>query len=135
LALTEVHAGEPARVVDLLKECSATLDRLGDVGRLASVLPLTAEALLAVGQLDEVEYYALWGRDIADPGDVDAQVAWRIAISGLRSVQGRHDEAIALAREATQLLLGEYRDVLLLEGAHLRLAKALRGRGDKSAAV
>ena len=135
LGQTEVHAGEPARVVDLLKDCSATLARLEDLGRLASVLPLTAEALLAVGQLDEVEYYAFWGRDIADPDDVDAQVAWRIAISGLRSVQGLHDEATALAREATQLLLGEYRDVLLLEEAHLRLARALRGRGDEPAAL
>ena len=134
LGLTELHAGEPARVVDLLQDCCANLDRLNDLGRLASVAPLTAEVFLAVGRLDEVERYAFWGRDIADPDDVDAHVAWRIAISGLRSVQSRHDEAISLAREATQLL-SAYRDVMLLEQAHLRLAGALRGGGDEPAAL
>lgn len=134
LGLTELHAGEPSRVVDLLQECCANLDRLRDLGRLASVAPLTAEALLAVGRLDEVEHYAFWGRDIAEHDDIDAHVAWRIAISGLRSVQGRHDEAIALAREATALL-AEYRDVLMLEQAYLRLGGALRGGGDEPAAL
>ena len=82
---SELVAGDPARTVDLLCRSCATLDRLGEHSRLASMAPLTARTLLAVGRSDEVEHYAFWGRDIAHPEDVDAHVRWRIAISGLRS--------------------------------------------------
>jgi hypothetical protein len=96
--------------------------------------PLTARTLLAVGRLDEVEHYAFWGRDIAHPEDVDAHVRWRIAISGLRSLQGRHPEAIALANEAVALLAGS--ELLLSSAlAGLTLAAALRAGGDEAAAA
>jgi tetratricopeptide (TPR) repeat protein len=131
---TELHAGEPARAVDLLRESCATLDRLGDfVGGLASMAPLTARVLLAADLPDEVERYAFWGRDIADTDDVEAHAGWRIAISGLRTRQGRHAEAIDLAREAVGLL-AEREMVVLLSDAQLTLASALRATGDEPAA-
>jgi hypothetical protein len=98
------------------------------------VAPLTAQTLLALGQLDEVEHYAFWGRDIAVPEDLDAQARWRIAISGLRSSQDRHDEAITLARESVALL-GRSEFVVLLGDSHLTLARALRAAGDEPAAM
>jgi DNA-binding SARP family transcriptional activator len=131
---TELHAGEPARAVAMLMESCATLDRLGDfVGGLASMAPLTARALLAVERLDEVEHYAYWGRDIADADDVEAHAGWRIAISGLRSRQGRHDEAISLAREAVALVT-QREMAQLLADSELTLAAALRAGGDEPAA-
>jgi len=96
--------------------------------------PLTAETLLAVGRLEEVEQYAFRGRDVADPADLDAQSRWRFAISGLRSIQGRHGEAVALAREAVALLAGS-EFIVLLTLANLALANALRAAGDEPAAV
>jgi DNA-binding SARP family transcriptional activator len=140
----ELAAGEPGRAVELLRWSCSTLGRLVGLGEppsqsrwsglLASLAPLTAQTLLAVGQLEEVERYAFWGRDIANPADLDAQLRWRIAISGLRSRQGRHDEAVALAREAVALLAGSEFMVLLAE-ANEALASALRAAGDEPAAV
>lgn len=96
--------------------------------------PLTAQTLLAVGRPEEVERYAFWGRDVADPGDLDAQAHWRIAISGLRSRQGQHDEAVALAREAVALLAGSELIVSMTQ-ANLAFASALRAAGDEPAAL
>src|SRR4029079_10823197 len=101
---TELHAGEPARVVDLLKESCMTLDRLGDfVGGLASMTPLTARVLLAADRPDEVEHYAFWGRDIAEEDDVEAHTGWRLAISGLRSGQARPGHTPLPPREGRRL--------------------------------
>ena len=134
LGSAELAAGEPTRTVELLRWSCSTLDRLGDLSRLASVAPLTAQTLLAVGQPDEVEHYAFWGRDIADPDDVDAQARWRIAISELRSQQGHHDEAITLARESVAFVAPS--EFVVLSGlAHMTLARALRAAGDEPAAV
>jgi DNA-binding SARP family transcriptional activator len=140
----ELAAGEPSRTVELLRSSCSTLDRLVGVGEppspsrwsglLSSMAPLTAQTLLAVGRLEEVEWYAFRGREVADPGDLDAQFRWRIAISGLRSRQGRHDEAVALAREAVALLVGS-ESIVSLTQANLGLASALRAAGDEPAAV
>jgi DNA-binding SARP family transcriptional activator len=132
---TELHAGDPARAVDMLTESCATLDRLGDfIGGLASMAPLTARVLLAAGQPDEVERYAFWGRDIAEADDVEAHAEWRLAISGLRTSQGRHDEATSLAREAIDLV-AEREMAQLLGDAKLTLARASRAAGDEPGAL
>jgi hypothetical protein len=144
LGEAELAAGEPGRVVELLLRSCATLDRLVGLGEprspskwsgyLSSMAPLTAQMLLAVGQLEEVERYAFWGRDIAIPGDLDAQSRWRIAISGLRSQQGRHSEAVGLAREAVGLLAGS-EWMMSLTDANQAFASALRAAGDEPAAL
>ena len=124
----------PVRVVDLLKWSCSALARIGDLGHLAGNAPLTAQALLEVGRLEEVEHYALWGRDVAAADDLDAQARWRIAMSGLRSRQARHGEAIALARESLALLAGS-EFVVLLTDAHMALAGALRRADDERGAI
>ena len=143
LSQAELAAGEPDRTVELLRASCATLERLSGVGErrsarwsglLASMAPLTARTLLAIGQLEEVEHYAFRGRDLANPADLDAQAGWRIAISGLRSQQGRQDEAVALARETVALLAGSEM-IVSLSQAKLALAAALRASGDEAAAV
>ena len=134
LGLTELVAGEPARTVDLLRTSCSRLERLGDVGHLSSLAPLTAQTLLALNLLGDVERYAFWGRDIADSRDLDAHARWRIALSGLRTEQGRHPEAVELAAEAVAILAASgFAGVL--EQAHLTLAGALRASGDEPAAL
>ena len=134
LGMTELSAGEPARVVALLEECCSALDLRGDAPRLASVAPETARVLLAVGRTDDVEHYAWWGRDVAEDDDLDAQGSWRLAIAGLRSLQDRHEEAIALAGEAVAILVDTDRAVLRQQ-ANLVLAEAFRRSGDEPAAI
>ncbi len=141
---TELIYGEPRRAVELLRSSCSTLDRLSGVGEPSSrfawsglanrVAPLMARTLLAVGQPEEVEHYAYWGRDVLDPVDVDAQARWRTAISELRSKQGRHDEAVALARESVALLAG-CEMTWTMEQAHQTLARALRAAGDEPGAL
>ena len=88
---------------------------------------------MALGRLGEVERYAFWGRDIAGIDDLDAQMRWRIAISGLRSREGRHGEAIVLARESVALL-AQKDFTLSLQLAHLALGRALRMAADEEGA-
>ena len=134
LGLTELVAGEPARTVDLLCTSCSRLERLGDIGHLSSLAPLTAQTLLALNRLGDVERYAFWGRDIADSRDLDAHARWRIALSGLRTEQGRHPEAVELAAEAVAILAASgFAGVL--EQAHFALAGALRASGDEPAAL
>ena len=81
-----------------------------------------------------VEHIDLWQlHNLADPIDWDAHVRWRSAISGLRSTQGRHHEAIGLAIESVSLLDGT--DFLVSQTrAKMTLARALRAAGDEPAA-
>jgi DNA-binding SARP family transcriptional activator len=144
LSQAELAAGEPGRTVEPLRSSCSALEHLVGLGEPASALrwsgvlatmaPLTAQTLLAVGQLEEVEWYGFRGRDLATFDDLDAQANWRIAISALRSRQARHEEAVALAREAVALLAGS-EFIVLLAMANLTLAAALRAAGDESAAV
>lgn len=139
VGVAELAAGEPARAIDLLRWSCSTLDRLGTGNGkwpdfLATVAPLTAQTLLALGQLEEVERYAFWGRDVAEAEDLDAQARWRFAISGLRAQQGRHDEAVALARESVSLL-AKRQFAASLAIAHRTLAIALRAAGEESEAL
>ena len=133
LADAELAAGDPARVVDLLRESCATVERLGLPLLLASLVPLTGQTLLALGQLDEAERYALWGQELATPDDIDASARWRNALAGLRSAQGRHDEAIALAGESVSIMAAsEFVDSRLT--GQMVLARALRAAGDEAGA-
>ena len=134
LGEAELVAGDPRRSVEVLRSSCSTLDRLGDKNRLASQAPLTARILLALGRFDEVEQYAYWGRDIAHVEDLDAQVQWRVAVSGLRSHQVRHAEAIALARESVALLASS-EFMASLGVANMALAGALRAAGEEAQAV
>jgi hypothetical protein len=134
LADSELAAGDPANVIDLLRLSCATLERLELQSLLASLAPLTAQTLLALGQLDEVERYAARGRELATPDDLDANARWRNALSGLRTAQGRHAEAIELARDSVAIMAGsEFLDSRLT--GQMVLARALRAAGDETGAI
>ncbi|MFL5677668.1 MAG: ATP-binding protein [Chloroflexota bacterium] len=134
LADAEMLAGDPARVAGLLRESCATLDRLALPTLLASLAPVTAQVLLAVGQVDEVERYATWGRDLATSDDIDANARWRNALSALRRTEGRHVEAIELARESVAIMAdSEFVDSQMT--GQLVLARALRAAGDQAGAL
>jgi hypothetical protein len=121
-------------VIDLLRASCATLERLQLPAPLATVAPLTAQTLLVLGQLDEVERFATWGRDVATPDDIDAQARWRNAMSGLRSIQGRHDEAVGLAEESVAIMASTELVDSRATG-QMVLATALRRAGDDARAV
>jgi tetratricopeptide (TPR) repeat protein len=135
LGVAEIAAGDPARVVEMLRDSCSTLDSLGLSGPLSQLASITSEALHAVGRLDEAEHYACWGRDAAQPNAPDAQVDWRIAMTGVRSAQGHHDEAITLIREALAIIPADSEDFVYLGRARLSLASALRAAGEEHLAL
>ena len=134
LGLTELVAGEPrGRSI-----CFARVVRASSALATSAILHRWRRSphrrYLALNRLGEVERYAFWGRDIADSRDLDAHARWRIALSGLRTEQGRHPEAVELAAEAVAILAASgFAGVL--EQAHFALAGALRASGDEPAAL
>ena len=160
---TALAIGEPASAIDPLRDACEELERLGSArpvtplhgplsaqslaigraaeaerdafwGLLATAAPLTAQTLLALGQLDEVERYAFRGRDVAEADDLDAQARWRFAIAGLRSRQDRHAEAVTVARESVALL-SDSQLATSMATAYMTLATSLRAAGDVAGAL
>lgn len=134
LGATELAAGNPARVVEMLRESCSTLDRLGLMGPLSAMASITSEVLLALGRPDEAERFACWGRDTANPDAPDLQVDWRMAMAGVRSRQGRHEAAGALVREALAIIPSGSEDYAYLGKAWMLLAGVLRAAGEEPAA-
>ena len=76
----------------------------------------------------------MWGRELAAADDLDANARWRNVMSGLRSTQGHHREAIALAQESVSIMTAsEFMDSRLT--GQMVLARALRAAGDEAGAV
>jgi tetratricopeptide (TPR) repeat protein len=62
-----------------------------------------ALALAHLGRFDEAESYARIAIEAAAEDDLASQVQGRVAQARVLLAPGRHDEAIALAREAEQM--------------------------------
>ena len=129
MGMAELVAGEPVRVVDVLRWSAAELERISDHGHLATVAPLLAQVLLTLGPGDpEVDRLIELGRSVASPDDFDAQARVGLASAVRQATQGHHDAALRHLAETRNLLADT--DLLLLryetEVTAVRLA-VLRG--------
>ena len=102
-ARVEMLAGDPTRAEVLLHEGSDELARLGETGYLSTNEGQRALILIDLGRLREAAEAAIVCRRTAARADVASQAAWRSAEALLQSHEGRHAEAITLAREACAL--------------------------------
>ena len=102
-ARVEMLAGDRTRAETLLREGSDELARLGETAYLSTNEGLRALILIDLGRLPEAAEAALVCRRTAARADVASQAAWRSAEALLHSHEGRHAEAVALAREACAL--------------------------------
>ncbi len=102
-ARVEMLAGDWTRAEVLLRAGSDELVRLGETAYLSTNEGLRALILIELGRLAEAAEAALVCRRTAARADVASQAAWRSAEALLRSHEGRHVEAVALAREACAL--------------------------------
>ena len=132
----ELLAGDPAAAERELRPACETLERMGDWGHFASVVPYLADALWLQGRGDEalpmVDLAARW--TLAD--DMDAQIGSRRVRAKLLAQQGDLEEAERLVLEATALAART--DYLNLHGEALSdLAEvlALAGKRDEAAAA
>ena len=89
---------------------------------------MLADVLELVGKDDEAGSFARISEEVSDPDDIDSQARWRTVKAKLLAKQGRHEVALALAREAVRLAAPT--DVLNLHGhCYLALGAVLQASG------
>ena len=130
----ELLMGDPAAAERHLRDGCATLQEIGEVSWLASVLGLLAEALVVQGRDEEAEELTRLGEASGSDDDVYAHVLCRSVRAKALARRGRHDDAIALAADAVRL--GTPTDFLHLRWqALMAQAEVLRAAGrDREAA-
>jgi tetratricopeptide (TPR) repeat protein len=122
---------------DLRLACEG-LERVGELGFLASVAPLLVDALLMQGRDDEA--FALTERwrpeRLTVPEDVDAQVGWRRVRAKALARRGDLDEAERLGHEAVTIASDtEYLQLRATAFADLAEVLRLAGKTEESTAA
>jgi class 3 adenylate cyclase/tetratricopeptide (TPR) repeat protein len=131
-------AGDAAAADRELRPACATLEEVGELGYLASAVPLLVEALLEQGLDQEaLRLTEQWRPErITVPEDVDAQVGWRRVRAKVVARRGDVEDAERLAREATSLAARtDYIDLRADASADLAEVLRLAGRPRESAAA
>jgi ATP/maltotriose-dependent transcriptional regulator MalT len=134
--LVELLAGGPAAAERELRWGHETLDAIGEVAWLSTLVAILAEAVYAQGRFDEAEQLAMASRDSAGSEDVYSQILWRGVQAEVLARRGRSEEAASLARES--LALAEPTDSLGLRATALTcLAEVLglTGRAREAEAI
>ena len=132
----ELLAGDPAKAVELGEEGCAQLEQLGATSFLSTAGGMLAQALYALGRLDEAESWARRAAELGGSDDMITQMLWRQATAKVLARRGRHGEAERLAREA--VAKGEETDMLDAQGdtyADLAEVLALAGKPEAAAAL
>ncbi len=133
-ARVEMLAASPASAEREARASYEILDRMGNVGNLASTAPHLGDIVYAQGRYDEAFDLSTYTQQITIEGDVDAEVRWRQLRAKTLAQRGRYDEAEALAREAVRIAAPtDYLD--LHADAVFALAEVLQLAGRRSDAA
>jgi tetratricopeptide (TPR) repeat protein len=130
----ESLAGDPAAAEPYARRENDILLALGDDGHRSTSAAGLAIVLSDLGELDEAEALATDAMRLAANDDLASQVFGRVALAQVRTAQGRHEDAVALAREAVAMFAGAQTPVQRGE-AWFALAHALHGTGRDAEAV
>jgi tetratricopeptide (TPR) repeat protein len=127
--------GDFERAEKLLRDAERALKGLGDRGSLCEAQRSLAMVLVARGQIDEAERYALQARETVGPEDRVSDSTTKLALARVRAAQGRDDEAERWFLEAVDGF-AMYQMHSLEHWALRHLAEFLRSRGrdDEAAA-
>jgi class 3 adenylate cyclase/tetratricopeptide (TPR) repeat protein len=130
----EFLAGDIAAAERAIREAFRLTDELGDEGHKSTIAGNLARALAHLGRFDEAESYAKIAIETAAEDDLASQIQGRVAEARVRSARGRHDEAIALARESVEMF-ADAQDPRGQGDVCMELAEVLRaaGRPDEAA--
>lgn len=134
----ELLAGDPVVAERYLRLACDELEEVGELGFLASVAPLLAEALFLQGRnLDGLRITERWDPiRLTVPEDVDAQANWRRVRAKLEATRGDLAAAEHLAREATTMVAPtEFLDLRAQTLADLGEVLRLAGRVEESLAA
>ena len=97
-------AGDLDRAERHLRQGKRELQRLGERAVLASTEGYLGQVMLLAGRDAEADRAARRCARLATTADAGAQCAWRRVRARLLSAQGRHRQALTLAREAVQIV-------------------------------
>jgi class 3 adenylate cyclase/tetratricopeptide (TPR) repeat protein len=131
-------AGDAAAAERELRPACERLEEVGELGYLASAVPLLLEALFKQGRDEEaLQLTERWRPErLTVREDVDAQVGWRRMRAKLLARRGEVEEAKRLAREATALATRtDYLDLRGQTSADLAEVLQLAGDSQGSAAA
>jgi DNA-binding SARP family transcriptional activator/class 3 adenylate cyclase len=135
-ALVEMLAGRPAAAGARLRQGYERLEEMGEKALLASTAAMLAQTLYAQGRHEEAAEFCRASERAAADEDLLAQVGWQAVRAKLLALEGRGDEAEALAAAAVEL--GERTDFLTLHAdALVDLGEVLShsGRADEADAA
>jgi class 3 adenylate cyclase/tetratricopeptide (TPR) repeat protein len=132
-ARVELLAGDAAAAEQLLRRDFDALTAVGERYSLSSVAGLLAHAIERQGRVDEAEEITRVAEEISAPDDLDAQALWRGARARVLASRGRHEEALALAREAVEMRT-QVDTLIDRVDALMDLAEVLRRAGDRAGA-
>jgi len=124
----ELLAGDPSAAETFTRRELDIMVALGDDGHRSTSAAGLAIVLSDVGRLDEAESLATDAMRLAAEDDLASQVFGRVALAKVRTAGGRHEEAVALAREAVEM----FTDAQTPDQSGqtwFALAHALRGAG------
>lgn len=131
--IIELMVGDPVAAEPHFRTALEGLDALGvgaDAGQAAALL---ARSVLAQGRIDEADRYATQSERIAGH-NLKTAIAWRAVRAEILSAQGRHEAAVAKAREAVAVAAGT--DLVLDHAdACLALSRVLATAGDERGAA
>jgi tetratricopeptide (TPR) repeat protein len=130
----ELLAGDPAAAERELRRDYEALDRMGEKYLLSTIAGLLAHAVCRQGRYDEANTLCTITASVAAVDDPQSQALWRsVRAKVLAHRNGDRERAVALAREAVEILRGT--DAILWQAdALVDLAVTLTAVGDKSEA-
>ncbi|MEB3983033.1 AAA family ATPase [Mycobacterium sp. 663a-19] len=131
--IIELMVGDAAAAAPHFRTALEGLDALGvgvDAGQAAALL---ARSVLAQGRVEEADRYATESERLAGH-NLKTAIAWRAARAEILAAQRRHDDAVAMAREAVAVAAAT--DLVLDHAdACLALARVLAAAGDARGAA
>nr|WP_090343975.1 nuclear transport factor 2 family protein [Mycolicibacterium malmesburyense]CRL75206.1 adenylate/guanylate cyclase family protein [Mycolicibacterium malmesburyense] len=130
--IIESMSGDPVAAEPHFRTAREGLGALGvgaDAGLAAALL---ARSVLAQGRIDEADRYATESERLAGH-NLKTAIAWRAVRAEILSAQGRHDEAVVMARDAVAVA-ADTDTVLDHAEACLALSRVLDQAGDAKGA-
>jgi class 3 adenylate cyclase/tetratricopeptide (TPR) repeat protein len=137
-AYVELLAGDAAAAERELRTACEELERIGELGYVASLAPMLADALYRQERYEEaLALTERWSVErLAVPEDADAQIAGRSVRAKLLARLGDLEEAERLARDATERAARtDYLDLRAKSVAELAEVLRLAGRTEEAAAA
>jgi tetratricopeptide (TPR) repeat protein len=126
--------GDLETAASYLKTASDAFEASGSSAVLSGIASRLGQVLCRLDRCEEAQAFAEKGRELTDPDDVSAQVAWRQAFALVHSARGEHAAAERIARDAVSWASRSDSPVHLGE-AYADLGEVLEAAGRREDAI